>query len=332
MLTHLLETGMTVNVADWYGCSAGSICATFAAIGVSAQWVREVAEIFTPRFLGIIREDYVCDFAKFWGVTSIDILAEVLGKFINTWEPGCADWTFADLSLKRPGIRLHISATNLSAGKPDLFNAANTPDMRILDAICASSTIPFYFAPWIHPVSGDIYCDGGVTESYPWGCIPNKEEALVIVCADRDIIGRGLKQMPILTMTDYLMRIMSLAFHRKMSVPKFWIAVNNKNIHSIDFHITKDEQRAAFEEGVQTAKGWMAFREARQHSHTPRQHSPAETAGNLPSSADRRISAADHPSPEKTSDNPECHSPSLPLAPPPGLHSGERLHVRRWSL
>jgi predicted acylesterase/phospholipase RssA len=316
---------MTAHVTNWYGCSAGAICAAFAAIGVSASWLREVSEIFSPQFLGVIREDYVCDFTRVWGVTDIAPLAEVLGKFVDTWEPGCSAWTFAELAEKRPESRLHISATNVSRGEPALFNVTTAPGMRIMDAICASSTIPFYFAPWIHPVTGDIYCDGSVIEQYPWNCIPNKGETLVVVCSDRDIVGRVVPPVPVTSLTEYFTRIVSLAHRRGGPMPKFWIAVNNKNIYSVDFHITKEDIAAAFEDGINSAKGWMAFRAVMLDS-------PPETVGNPPSSVHRRTSSAFHSLLGIMSDNPECRIPTLQKAPLLDPHSGRRQSGRRWSL
>ena len=321
VLTHLIESGITAEVKDWYGCSAGAMCALFAAVGVSSAWLREVATIFDPRLIGAVREDFVCDFAKVWGAASTDNLREILGKFIETWEPGAASWTFARL----PG--LHISATNVSRGRAEIFDSVNSPNMKILDAVCASSTIPFFFAPWIHPETGDIFCDGAITEPYPWSCVPNKDETLAIVCADKDIIGRpprAVKQ--IATIFEYFTRLISLGLHRDTTViPRYWIAVNNRTIYSIDFNISKEELLAAFEEGVQVAKGWMAFRASMQDS-------PGETAGRPPWCAPQDTSAAAHPSQERTSDNRRSGNSRLPTDPVRDLHSGPKPCVRRWSL
>lgn len=321
VLTHLIDSGITIQVKDWYGCSAGAICALFAAIGVSSAWLREVSTIFDPRLIGAIREDFVCDFAKVWGAASTENLKEILGKFIETWEPGAASWTFARL----PG--LHISATNVSRGRAELFNSVNSPNMKILDAVCASSTIPFFFAPWIHPETGDIYCDGGVTGSFPWSCIPNKDETLAIVCADKDIIGRPPRPVKqIATIFDYFTRLISLGLQRDTTViPRYWIAVNNRTIYSIDFNISKEELLAAFEEGIQVAKGWMAFRATMQDS-------PGETAGSRPWCAPQDTSALARPLQDRMSDNPQSGNSRLSSDPVRDSHSGQKPYVRRWSL
>jgi len=321
VLTHLIDSGMTAQVTDWYGCSAGAMCALFAAIGVSSTWLREVASIFDARLIGAVREDYVCDFAKVWGAASTENLREIIGKFIETWEPGASAWTFARL----PG--LHISATNVSRGRAEIFDSVNSPNMKILDAVCASSTIPFFFAPWIHPDTGDIYCDGAITEPYPWLCVPNKDETLAIVCADKDIIGRNPPPMKqIMTIIDYFTRLISVGLHRDSAViPRYWIAVNNRTIYSIDFNITKEELLAAFEEGIQTAKGWMTFRASMQDS-------PGETAGRRPWCVPQDTSAPVHSLPGKTTDNHQSDSLRRLLDPVRDSHSGPKPCVRRWSL
>lgn len=325
VLTHLIDTGMTARVVDWYGCSAGAICALFGAIGVSSTWLREVSLIFDARLIGVIREDYVCDFTKVWGVSSTEGLGDIIGKFIETWEPGSASWTFADFAAVAPGVGLHISATNLTRGTSVLFDVSNSPTMKIIDAICASSTIPFFFTPWVHP-GGDIYCDGGVMEHYPWAQVPNKSDTLVIVCADKDIGGRVSPPRQITSLLEYFSRIVSLAQHPSDStVPRFWIAVNNRTINGFDFHITKGEILAAFEEGIRTAKGWMAYRASRLDSQQ-------ETAEIHSTSASRRISEAVRSSPGKMMDIRQSDNRTPHSDPPLDLHSGGRRSVRRWSL
>ena len=328
VLSHLIETGIMTQVVDWYGCSAGAICALFAALGVSSTWLQDLSHIFDARLIGVIREDYVCDFANTWGAASTDSLKDFLGKIIDTWETGSSAWTFADFAQKFPHIGLHISATNVSRGALTIFNATTSPSIRIIDAVCASSTLPFFFAPWVHPESGDIYCDGGVMGVYPWSCIPNKDQTLAVVCSDRDIIGRALQPFgKTMTIVDYFSRILALMSHRDTTIrPKYWIAVNNRTIHSIDFHLTKEEQLAAFDEGVRTAKGWMAFRASML------QDSPARTVGSLLPHEDHRILSSDHPSLGKTTDTPQYRIQSPHPCPPPDSHIGKIHRVRRWSL
>ena len=325
VLSHLTDAGITDNVTDWYGCSAGSFCAMGGAIGGTGTWIKEVAKVYDSRTAGIISDDLLCNFINVWGVSAPANIAEFVGKIIDTWEPGCSAWTFADLSQNRPGIRLHISATNITRGKLEIFNAVNTPDIRIIDAISASAAMPLYFVPWVHPITGDIYCDGGILETYPWLCIPNKAETLVVVCSDTDIIGRPVPVQPITTIVEYISRLVSIIYRDSGVVPLYWIAVNVKDIHFIDFNVSKEEQCVGFEQGIRSAKGWLAFRASMQDS-------PGGTAGYRRQFADQNTSCADHPCPDRRSDSHQSGnrmpSPCLPL----DLHNEKRRTARRWSL
>jgi predicted acylesterase/phospholipase RssA len=312
-------------VTDWYGASAGAFCALFAAIGGSGSWVREVSKIFDGAVASVIREDYVCDFTKIWGVSSTTPLSDILGKLVDTWESGCSAWTFADLSRNRPGTQLHVLATNLTSKRPGLFNFANSPDIRIIDAICASAAVPLFFIPWIHPTTGDMYCDGGILETYPWKSIPNKHETLVVVCSDADIVGRKNPKIPITNIFEYITRVITLFRANEGVIPLYWIAVNIKNIHFMEFHLSKEEQLAAFEEGVRSAKGWLAFRASMLNSPGGMPESRHDCEHPNTSCADRLLSG-------KMSDSHQSHNPMRQSDSPPDLHRQMRHSARRWSL
>jgi len=60
---------------------------------------------------------------------------------------------------------LHVVGTNVTLKRPQIFNAKNTPDFPIWQAIRISIGVPLLFPPvW---VDGCYYCDGGVAYNYP---------------------------------------------------------------------------------------------------------------------------------------------------------------------
>ena len=321
----MIESGITEHVTDWYGCSAGTYCALFGAIGATGSWIRDAAIIFDGRIISLINEENVCDYAKVWGLSSTKAMDEMIGKLIDTWEPGSSAWTFADLAKYRPESRLHMLATNMTQGSPVVFNAVNTPDIRLLDALCASSALPLYFVPWIHPKTGDIYIDGGIIENYIWSAIPNKNDTLVVVCAETDIVGRSFRAKQPNNMMEYVARIVSLIHRYDAPIPKFWIAVNIKHIQVIDFGIGKEEKMEAYEEGVRSAKGWLAFRDSMISS-------PEGTSENRSGCEHPNTSCAGHPLSGKMSDSRQSHTPLLHSDLPPDLHKQKRHCARRWSL
>ena len=83
---------------------------------------------------------------------------------------GDAHATFADFQRLR--LRdLHVVATNMSRKRTEVFNAANTPDVAVADALLLSQSIPLFFeAPRFDGKTlgrGDTYTDGGVLNNFP---------------------------------------------------------------------------------------------------------------------------------------------------------------------
>jgi len=326
VLAQLLESGDLDRVRDWYGCSGGCICAIVAALGVTPAWIRDMARHFDPRVCSIIDEDAVFDYMSTWGVNDGQVISTILGKFMDTWEPGSSGWTFADLVANRPGITLTLTATNVSRGCQAIFNHKLTPSMRLVDAARISSCIPLFYCPW-KDASGDVYCDGAVTEYYPWTSVIDKANTLVVVCSDTLISGRPMPSVVIKSLSDYIGRLADITrSQRAVEMPKNWIAVNNQSVGVLDFDITQEERLQFFEEGRVAAFRWCAFRLLRE----------SDAAAKTPES----LIHHDRPNTlltcrcglGKKLETPECHNPSPHPCLPPDLHNGGSRPGRRWSL
>jgi predicted acylesterase/phospholipase RssA len=323
VLSHLLSCGALASVRDWYGCSGGTFCALIGALGGTAAWIEDIIRHFDMSRFAIIDDELVLNFMSHFGVNSGGNMIEFMQRIINTWEPGCSEWTFADFAAKRPGITLTMIATNLTDGNIAVFNARNTPTMRLFDAMRASCAIPFYFTPW-KAADGILYCDGAVLEVYPWNCVTDKANTLVVACSDNDIGGRMGKRHEITSLGDYMSCLYRLITkHKSVRAPKHWIAVNNRSFGSMDFHMTEEERFSLFQEGVAAAAGWNRFRKKVLSSERHGSHRPSLAL---------RISSSGHPSPDKTLGNHQSCIPEQPPYPAQDSRTGDSPRVRRWSL
>lgn len=331
VLTALLESDTNVlsNVSEWYGCSGGSISAFFGAIGVSPSWIRTCAEHIRMDAMMNIQDELIVDYTNHWGIDSGESLIEYLGKLIDTWEPGASAWTFADFARERPRVkRLGIITTNVSQGKQVVCCLENTPNMRILDAIRASSSIPLFYTPW-RDEAGDYFCDGAVVETYPWDCVTDKYRTLVIVCNDNQIAKkRRTSPGPITSLSDYISGIVQFVLRLRNptseNMPRFWIAVNDKTLAAIDFQAPKEAFMELFHQGVSSGNAWLAFRQKSADVKNP---------GTPPLCGDHCTSACcPPPSGDKMSDNHQ--SGSLLQASPlfRDLRKPSGPSGRRWSL
>jgi predicted acylesterase/phospholipase RssA len=321
----LMEDGVLDEVTHWYGCSGGAIVAFFCALGASSQWIREAAEHFDLRPTFEFTEESICSFPQTWGIASLNAYRTYMGLFADTWEPGASTWTFADLARERPGIGLTLIAANISRRRQAVFSFDTTPSMSVLEAVCVSSAIPLIFVPWRDP-SGDIYIDGAFLEYYTWRIIPNKDETLVIVCEETGISGRrsAASETPVTTLTEYLQRVFSVANKHGIlhpDTPRYWIALNNQAISTVDFGMPKETRMALFRGGEVAASRWLAFRQQR--------HSVGETPSSPLPCADQNTSSSDQPSPDRMWDNHQSGNPQRPGAPFRDSPHGPR--HRRWS-
>jgi len=95
-----------------------------------------------------------------------------------TEELGKSDITFKEL-FNFFNVKLHISSYCVQIGKTKYFSVDSTPEMSVIEAVCASVAIPFLFSS-IKLKDGMNYIDGGAIETAPGGPFIGKLDVLVI--------------------------------------------------------------------------------------------------------------------------------------------------------
>jgi len=107
-----------------------------------------------------------------------------LGKIRKTFSDVCVteaskdDITFKEL-FDFFNVKLHVSAYCVQLEKIRYFSVDTSPDMSVLDAVCASIAIPFLFSS-IKLNDGMNYIDGGSIETAPGGPFVGKDDVLIL--------------------------------------------------------------------------------------------------------------------------------------------------------
>ena len=161
------------------GTSAGSIVATLLAVGYSAD---EIATIVGHTDFGDFND------GQFYFVGGADRMMDSYGWYKGDVFEGWLEShiarkttnpniTFGELHAitDKNYLDLYVVATNLTRQTPAYFSHETHPNMRIVDAVRASMSVPFWFeavhldsvGQRVAPGKGEVYIDGGVLANYP---------------------------------------------------------------------------------------------------------------------------------------------------------------------
>ena len=158
------------------GSSAGSIAAfLFAAMSVKPSVKNVIFEDMTE-----YTKFNIVDLTTSWGgiVHWKKFLTLVMNKM--GFNPSMTMKEFYNMTK----IDLHISAFNLHRARTIYFSHLTHPDLSIVDAMAASSAVPFVFAPVT--IEGELYVDAAALEKYPLspflGMRP--EDVLIVALGD----------------------------------------------------------------------------------------------------------------------------------------------------
>ena len=177
VISELEKQGMLQNFKRFAGTSVGAIFAALLAANFTSD---EVIKIHKIMFFDNLSNKY--DMAssfniyKNYGINSSSSIRKHINGILNTKLN--QDVTMSEL-FKKTGKELVLVSCCLNREKPVYFHHATFPNVKLIDAIIASLSIPLFFHPLSLTVfeTEDYFVDGGVVDNYPiW--IFNNIEAL----------------------------------------------------------------------------------------------------------------------------------------------------------
>lgn len=187
-LGELERLGVLPHVERVAGASAGAITACLLAVGYEAPDIgRTLRETdfrdFKDEDLGYARDTarllteygwYKGDRLKKWIRQRMRQQMRRVSEECGVSDPPLARPTFGELAewrreLAARGVRLpslHVVGSNLSAQRRELYDAEETPSLRVEEGIRRSMSIPLFFA-CARGNARDVIVDGGLTWNYP---------------------------------------------------------------------------------------------------------------------------------------------------------------------
>ena len=160
-------------IKEWMGVSAGSLIAMCLCIGYTLEEIEELCVKFD--FTHIKDYDSVPGCLLHFGIDTGERLHRLIEACLHI-KGLSSDFTFKECKEKF-GLSLKVLATDLNEGTLVIFSPIHTPNYKIADSIRASMSFPYYFQPFICPVTNHYLIDGAVISNYPLFTLPEEEHS-----------------------------------------------------------------------------------------------------------------------------------------------------------
>jgi len=155
------------------------------------------------------------------------------------------------------GKRLVLTGSNITKHETEYFSTVNTPDMRVLDAIRISISIPFLFSAVKY--NNHVYVDGGITDNYPLQyCINDFVTRYPHENPLECVLGCNIESLfprKIVSIEDFIYNIFACSVkkdRRDTTTTRNTIFIEME-IHSTEFSVTLNKRRNMFEIGYERA-------------------------------------------------------------------------------
>jgi predicted acylesterase/phospholipase RssA len=169
-LKRLENSGYLKEVKEWWGTSAGALLATLLAIVQSVDTISEAMKSIDYTKFRDMNLLNLVQLPISWGLDDGHSLTKEVELLLESVKSGASKLTMADI----PGLNIVVADLNIH--ETVVCSAATFPTLRVVDAIRASMSLPFFYRPFRCPVNGHIWVDGGLRAHFPWVCLKSDEE------------------------------------------------------------------------------------------------------------------------------------------------------------
>jgi NTE family protein len=255
-LKYFKDRGNLEHLNTFIGTSIGSIIATFLCLEYP---IEDLFQFMLDLNIDSVTNFQISKLIQQFGLDSGNTLIFVIKQLLVK----CGydeNITFKNLQ-KITGKTLIITATNVNKRCIKYFNHNDTPNLRIVDAIRMSISIPFLYTAPLY--GGDFYVDGGVLDNFPLhlanGTHPNEVLAINLgygetkdknICTKNDI--KNLEDFSINLINTLLCEIEEL--RNKDCTIKPTLTIKTERYSTFDFNLETNEKIELFRIGYTTAK------------------------------------------------------------------------------
>ncbi len=167
------------------GSSIGAYFCLILALKIPIEFIEKefsdlLEKINNEDLLTISKNNFTSLFSSL-GFLSLDIIVQPIKNYLQE-KYNIDDISFIDF-IKKTGINLYITATNLNTSKRKIFSADDTPNVSVLKAVEASMSVPILFKPI--NIDDELYIDGVISCDLPLDIfkkVPKENKLAIILC------------------------------------------------------------------------------------------------------------------------------------------------------
>jgi NTE family protein len=243
------------NINTICSVSAGSMFALIYLLKYS--YIEMLEEILNKNFKKL-RNIKVLNFVNTYGLDSGYGIIQWLESLMN--KKGVNPNITLSEFYKLNNVDFQIMATNLNKYCYKKFNYKESPDLRVLDAIRMSISVPFVFSAINY--ENDIYVDGALIDNYPIKELDNLENVLgVKIVNDGEInnINNTINDLE-----SYILNILKCYVVQKEKstikdeYKRCTVYINVENINAINIDITAEEKYKLIEIGYKSMSDFFS--------------------------------------------------------------------------
>jgi len=255
-----LEVLSTHNLIDganqYWGNSAGALMATCLSLNTSNAKLRKIFyDMDFTKFRDFDLSN-IMSFSTRWGLDSGDAFKNSLKTILEDIKPGSSQYTLQELPS------LHITASDLTDTKPIIMDSTTFPTMKLVDALRASTSIPFFYVPFRNPVDNHLLVDGAIACNFPWVLLSEEQRKDAIgfdFCTnERDREPASLSEF-IPAIMNFRDRYWRADLNKKNSHPNV-IILKIKGFPTWHLALTKEDRDELIKIGSDAATLWLNSR------------------------------------------------------------------------
>ena len=159
----LYEKNIIKNLKNILGCSAGCIFAICIALNYTYDELKKIFFSIDLNILNDINYDNITHFFEFYGLQSGIRIVKIMSVLIKNKTKN------KNMTLKQfydfTNINIIFTTCCLNKTSIEYINYKNYPNLKIIDALIMSISLPILFKPF--KLNNNFYVDGALLNGYP---------------------------------------------------------------------------------------------------------------------------------------------------------------------